>query len=218
MRTKEAANDYRYFPEPDLPFLHLEDDYINQIKEDLPQLPRELFKKYTNIFKLSSYDASNIIENKEIAIYYEKIIEHTNNYKVAANWLMGDIKSYLNEKGISILDFPISPKTIALLIKLIEDGKISNTIASQKIFPELLISDQSPFQVAEKLNLIQENNEDVVDAFVNQVITENENEVMRYKNGEKQLIGFFMGKLMKISKGKVDPKTANLMLRNKLDS
>ena len=218
MRTKEAANDYRYFPEPDLPFLHLEDDYINQIKEDLPQLPRELFKKYTNTFKLSSYDASNIIENKEIAIYYEKIIEHTNNYKVAANWLMGDIKSFLNEKGISILDFPISPKTIALLIKLIEDGKISNTTASQKIFPELLISDQSPFQVAEKLNLIQENNEDVVDAFVNQVITENENEVMRYKNGEKQLIGFFMGKLMKISKGKVDPKTANLMLRNKLDS
>ena len=132
---------------------------------------------------------------------------------------MGDVKSYLNENGVSISEFPISPKRLSDLIQLIEDGKLSTTIASQKIFPELLKSDasSSPLSIAEKLNLIQENNEDAIFDFVDEVIINNPNEVERYRNGEKQLVGFFMGQLMKVSRGKADPKTSNKILRKKLD-
>ena len=219
MRSKEAANDYRFFPEPDLPNLNIKKEYIDSIQKSLPELPRQLFEKYTKSYNLSDYDALNIIENKDISSYYDELISYTNNYKVAANWLMGDVKSYLNENGVSISQFPISPKRLSDLIQLIEDGKLSTTIASQKIFPELLKSDasSSPLSIAEKLNLIQENNEDAIFDFVDEVIINNPNEVERYRNGEKQLVGFFMGQLMKVSRGKADPKTSNKILRKKLD-
>ena len=219
MRSKEAANDYRFFPEPDLPNLNIKKEYIDSIQKSLPELPRQLFEKYTKSYNLSDYDALNIIENKDISFYYDELISHTNNYKAAANWLMGDVKSYLNENGVSISEFPISPKRLSDLITLIEDGKLSNTIASQNIFPELLKTDESisPLSIAEKLNLIQESNQDAIFDFVNEVIDNNPNEVERYRNGEKQLVGFFMGQLMKVSRGKADPKTSNKVLRKKLD-
>ena len=219
MRSKEAANDYRFFPEPDLPNLNIKKEYIDSIQKSLPELPRQLFEKYTKSYKLSDYDALNIIENKDISFYYDELISHTNNYKVAANWLMGDVKSYLNENGVSISEFPISPKRLSDLIQLIEEGKLSTTIASQNIFPQLLTSNESisPLSIAENLNLIQENNQDAIFDFVNEVINNNPNEVERYRNGEKQLVGFFMGQLMKVSRGKADPKTSNKVLRKKLD-
>jgi aspartyl-tRNA(Asn)/glutamyl-tRNA(Gln) amidotransferase subunit B len=168
---------------------------------------------------LSDYDASNLIENKAIAMFYEEIIRKTKNYKAAANWVMGDVKSYLNENGVEISEFPISPLKIAELIDLIDSGKISFSVASQRIFPELLINqDENPLSFAEKLNLIQESDESSILAYIDQVISENPNEVARYRSGEKQLTGFFMGQLMKVSKGKADPKSANALLRTKLES
>jgi aspartyl-tRNA(Asn)/glutamyl-tRNA(Gln) amidotransferase subunit B len=218
MRSKEAANDYRYFPEPDLLPLIMDDKQIALIRSEMPALPRELFKKYTEELGLSAYDAYNLTDNKGIALFYEDVIKHTRNYKAAANWIMGDVKSYLNEFGVEIEDFPISDERLADLIKLIDEGKVSSTVASQKIFPAMLTElDKSPLHIAEKLNLIQDSNEDAVLAFIHDVIKQHPTEVERYKNGEKQLTGFFMGQLMRVSGGKADPKVANTLLRNTLD-
>ncbi len=218
MRTKEAANDYRYFPEPDLQPLVVSPSQIALVKHEMPALPRELLQKYTSQYGLTDYDATNLTDNKAIASFYESLLVYTANYKAAANWVMGDVKSYLNENGVDITSFPIDVKRIAQLIALIDEGKVSYSIASQRIFPELLISnDLSPIEIAEKLNLVQDSDEGTILAFIQQVIDENPSEVNRYKNGEKQLTGFFMGQLMKVSKGKADPKSANSLLRSKLE-
>jgi len=217
MRSKEAANDYRYFPEPDLQPLFIDKNQVSQIKSEMPALPKELYDRYVNEYKLSAYDASNLTDNKEIAMFFEEIIALNQNYKSVANWIMGDIKSYLNDKGVQIDQFPISAKKISNLISLIDQGKISSTVASQKIFPEMLNSDESVIDIAERLNVIQVSNKGDITGFIEEVIQSNPSEVERYKNGEKQLIGFFMGQLMKASKGKADPKVANALLRDKLN-
>lgn len=218
MRSKEAANDYRFFPEPDLQPISVKQEFIEKVKATMPTLPRELFLKYTNELGLSDYDAYNITDSKDIALYYEEIISHTSNYKGAANWLMGGIKSFINLNGTEISDFPISAKSIADLIKIIDDGKISSTVASQKVFPAMLEGQsKSPLQHAESMNLIQESNEDSILEFIEKVIKQHPSEIERYTNGEKQLMGFLMGQLMKISRGKADPKAANQLLRQTLD-
>ncbi|MFM7644822.1 MAG: Asp-tRNA(Asn)/Glu-tRNA(Gln) amidotransferase subunit GatB [Sphingomonadales bacterium] len=218
MRTKEAANDYRYFPEPDLPPIHVSTEHIAHIAAKMPALPNALFERYTKTYGLSEYDAYNITDQKGLALYYEGLISHTKNYKAAANWLMGEIKSYLNEQGIDITAFPLAPGRIAALIDLIDAGKISNSIAAQRVFPELFKSEQSPLEIAEALNLLQSSDSNVIEGFIAEVIRRNPNEVERYKNGEKQLIGFFMGQLMKVSGGKADPKASNALLRQKLEA
>ena len=217
-RSKEAANDYRYFPEPDLQPLVVMQEDIEAIKSEMPALPRELFNRYTKEYGLSDYDAYNLTDNKGIALYYEALIQHTKNYKAAANWMMGDVKSYLNEFGFEIHEFPISVERLAALITIIDEGKVSNSVASQRIFPELLKSELSPLAIAEQLNLIQDSSEDTLKGFILQVFEENQAEVERYRNGEKQLTGFFMGKLMKVSNGKADPKIANKLLRELLEA
>jgi aspartyl-tRNA(Asn)/glutamyl-tRNA(Gln) amidotransferase subunit B len=218
MRSKEATNDYRYFPEPDLQPIYVGKEQINAVKNEMPPLPRELFTKYTKELGLSDYDAYVLTDSKEVALYYEGVIAHTKNNKAAANWVMGDVKSYINQRGLEIAEFPVAPKQIAALIQLIDDGKISTSIASQKVFPELIENPlESPLSIAERLNVIQDSNEDSIKQYILQVIELNPNEVERYRNGEKQLTGFFMGQLMKISQGKADPKQANQLMRELLE-
>ena len=218
MRSKEAANDYRYFPEPDLPPISITKEQIEHVALEMPALPRALFQRYTKEFGLSEYDAYNITDNKGIALYYESILIHTKNYKSAANWLMGEIKSYLNEYGIEMDKFPLKPLVIAELIHLVEEGKVSSSVASQNIFPALFSTQETPLQVAERLNLIQNSDEDALKGFILKVFELNPDEVARYRGGEKQLTGFFMGQLMKVSQGKADPKLANGLLRQMLDA
>ena len=218
MRSKEAANDYRYFPEPDLPPITITKEQIETVAKEMPALPRALFQRYTKEYGLSEYDAYNITDNKGIALYYESILAHTKNYKSAANWLMGDIKSYLNEYGVDMEKFPLKPLVIAELIHLVEEGKVSSTVASQNIFPALFSTEESPLQVAERLNLIQNSDEDALKGFILKVFELNPDEVARYRGGEKQLTGFFMGQLMKVSQGNADPKLANGLLRQLLDA
>lgn len=218
MRSKEAANDYRYFPEPDLQPLFVDEKQIAEIRSDMPALPKELFDKYVQEYKLTPYDANNLTDSKEIALFFEEIITHNKNYKSAANWIMGDVKSYLNENGVQIDAFPIPARKISDLINLIDDGNVSSTAASQKIFPEMLKSQESVQEIAERLNIIQVSNEGELARFIDEVIRSNTSEVERYKNGEKQLVGFFMGQLMKVSRGKADPKVANALLREKLNA
>ena len=218
MRTKEDANDYRYFPEPDLPPVFVSKEQIHKVKEDMPVLPKQLFEKYTQTLNLSEYDAGIIISSKPFALYFEKVIEHTNNYKTAANWLNGDVRSYLNQQGITIEEFPLTPKTIADVVELIALDKVSTTVASQKLFPALLENpEKSPSKLAQELNLIQDSDEDSILELINQVIEQHSEEAERYKGGDKKLVGFFMGQLMKLSKGKADPKKANQLMRQTLD-
>jgi aspartyl-tRNA(Asn)/glutamyl-tRNA(Gln) amidotransferase subunit B len=217
MRSKEAANDYRYFPEPDLQPLYVNENQIQMVKAEMPPLPDFLYNKYVSELNLSDYDALNLTESKEIALYFEQLILHTKNYKAAANWIMGSVKSYLNENGVEIQDFPIKAEALAKLIDLIDEGHVSSTIASQKIFPEMLSAKESAKQIAERMNLIQVSDEDELVGFIDAVIAGNPSESERFKNGEQQLIGFFMGQLMRVSKGKADPKIANSLLRKKLN-
>ena len=219
MRTKEAAMDYRYFPEPDLTPITVTEQDIAQVKAEMPALPRELFKKYISEYGLSEYDAYNLTDSKDIALFYEELVSKTSNYKAAANWIMGDVKSYLNQQGLEIVDFPISSDNLSKLIEIIDNGKISSSVASQKIFPEMVkSSDQSPLEIAESLNLIQESDQGAIMDYISAVIEQHPDEVERYRNGEKQLVGFFMGQLMRVSKGKADPKAANKLMRDTLEN
>lgn len=217
LRSKEEAHDYRYFPEPDLQPTLVKQDYIDRVKETLPLMPNDLFKKYTQEFGLSDYDANIIIESKPVALYFNKLTTLTKNYKAAANWLNGPIKSYLNKNAQTIEGLSnMTPKDVAEIIELIDSGKISNSIAEQKIFPLKIIEKESALEIAERLNLIQESGDDAIVNYIKQVFDQNPDEVERYKNGEKQLTGFLMGQLMKVSGGKADPKKANQLIREML--
>lgn len=218
MRSKEAANDYRYFPEPDLLPLHLTDAYIDEVAKNLPPLPNALFDKYTKEFGLSDYDAGNLTESKSIALYFEEVIQHTKHYKPVANVVMGEIKSYLNQNGLEIEQFPISAAHIAAYVNLIQEGLVNNSAASQKLFPALLEQPHSDVKaLAESLNIIQDSNEDEIESIAQGVLDAHPDEVARYRAGDKKLTGFFMGKFMQASQGKADPKTASQILRKLLD-
>lgn len=217
MRSKEDANDYRYFPEPDLQPIMVTQDYIEEIKSTLPPLPKELFSKFTNEFGLSEYDTNVIIEEKEIALYFNDLCQHTKNYKAAANFVNGSVKSYLNENAIEMSQFSISAKRLSQLIKMVDDGKISNSVATQKVFGKLLENDLSPEEIAKENNWIQESNTDTLQAFVQQALEKYPEKVEEYKGGKKGLIGLFMGEVMKLSRGKADPKVANQLVREALE-
>lgn len=218
MRSKEDANDYRYFPEPDLLPVFVTQHYVNTVKDTLPPLPNQLKNKYLNTLKLTEYDASIITESKPIALYFENLISYTNNFKAAANWLMGEIKSYLNQQAISIEQFPIPPKTIALLIQLIDDGKISNSLAAQKLFPALIKNpNELPAHLAEKNNWLLKSDSSALEKTIDEVLNQYPDKVLEYQNGKKGLIGLFMGEIMKRTKGTADPKITNILLSKKLE-
>lgn len=219
LRSKEMANDYRYFPEPDLPPVIIHADHIAKVKATLPPLPEELYKKYRKELSLSDYDAGFLTETKGIALYFEQLISQTKNYKAAANWMMGAIKNFLNEEAMDIKDFPIESGKIAALIQLVDEGKISNSVASQTLFPGLIADKKkNPLQLAEELNLIQERDTDALHDFILQALAKYPEKVQEYKNGKTGLIGHFMGEVMKLSKGKADPKMVNEMMRKELEN
>jgi len=218
MRSKEQANDYRYFPEPDLPPVVLDDKYIDSVKAAMPELPEVLKERLMKQYCLSEYDAALISDDKDNAVYYNALVESSGNFKGAANWLLGPIKSYLNAEAKSLQDFPIPATRISQLIKLIDDGKVSFSVASQKIFPELFTSNNSPEQIAESLNLIQVSDSSALDEFILKALQMYPQKVEEYRGGKKGVVGLFMGEVMKLSKGKADPKLANKLLLEKLDS
>ena len=218
LRSKENANDYRYFPEPDLQPVYITEKYIKSVKETLPELPNQLYKRYVRDFKLSDYDAAVLTDTKAIAQYFNELTTHTQNHKAAANWLMVNIKSYLNENALDIEDFPVKPIQIAELISIIDDGKISHSSASQKIFPELVKTPaKKALQIAQELNLIQERNAAALQDLVNQVIAKYPEKVSEYKNGKVTLLGLFMGEVMKLSGGKADPKVTSQLVKESLE-
>ena len=218
LRSKEEANDYRYFAEPDLSPFFITDEILQAVKQSIPMLPEELKKKYITDYSLSEYDAKVICDDKQTADFFEEMIKHTDNYKAAANWLLGPVKSYLNENNNSISNFPIAPKTITQLIRLTDEGKLSFGTASSKLFIELLKDPEAePLELATQLNLLQENNAESLNRWVDEVINNMPEKVLEYKKGKKALIGLFAGEVKKLSKGKADMKIVNKLLTENLN-
>ena len=217
LRSKEEANDYRYFADPDLTPFTVTDEMLENIRENLPSLPEERVLRYTSEFKLPEYDARVIAEEKAFSDYFEQLTTHTVNYKAAANWMLGPIKSYLNDQNLSITGFRISPAAIADLIASIDEGKLNFSVASGKIF-SALIDDPArlPMEIAASLNLVQDSDTNNVTAWVDEVLTKMPEKVIEYKKGKKGLMGLFVGEVKKVSKGKADPRLTNDILLKKL--
>lgn len=219
LRSKEAANDYRYFPEPDLCPVMVTNAYIEAIRKEMPPLPAELHDRFTKDFQLSEYDAAILTDAKPMALYFNELASLTKNYKAAANWMNGPVKSYLNEQALELHDFPLKPSHLADIIALIDDGKVSFSMASQKLFPEMMENPAiSASEIAAKLNIVQEDNTDQLKEWVEMALAKYPEKVEEYKNGKHGLIGLFMGEVMKFSQGKADPKKANQLMRDALSN
>ncbi|MCJ8209487.1 Asp-tRNA(Asn)/Glu-tRNA(Gln) amidotransferase subunit GatB [Mucilaginibacter sp. RS28] len=218
LRTKEMANDYRYFPEPDLIPISLTEEYVDSIKQQMPALPSALYQKYTAELGLSDYDASVLTADKDLALFYEQVIKQTNNYKSAANWLMGPVKSYLNEQNITLADTGLTAQAISELIALVDGGKINNSNAAQKLFPAMIKqSGKTAGELAIELNLLMSDNGDELEGFIREALAKHPDKVKEYKKGKKGVLGLFMGEIMKRSKGKIDPKKTNTLLIQALE-
>ena len=213
LRDKEDANDYRYFPEPDLPPVLVTQKNLESIRAELPILPNVLFKKFTTEFGLNPQDAYTLTEEKNIALFYVDFCEKTNNKKAAANLLVNKIKPYLAEQNMDIKGFNVSVETLSDFLTLIESGKVASAIAYQRIFPELIkATNETPLQIAERLQLLQNNDDDFLEKICRDVVAQFPEKVAEYKKGKKGLIGFFMGEAMKLSKGQAEPKSTTALL------
>lgn len=219
LRSKEEANDYRYFPDPDLVPFEVTEETVEQIRRQIPALPEERIATYTAKYALPEYDARVLTEEREYSDYYEEVIKHTSNYKAGSNWLLGPVKSYLNDNGLSITEFALKPSAIADLIKLSDDGKVNFSTASSVIFQAMIKEPgKTATQIAAEKNLVQDANENEINSWVDQVLNNMPEKVSEYRKGKKGLIGLFVGEVKRVSKGKADPKLTNEILLQKLKS
>ncbi|MEQ8926601.1 MAG: Asp-tRNA(Asn)/Glu-tRNA(Gln) amidotransferase subunit GatB [Fulvivirga sp.] len=216
MRTKEELNDYRYFPDPDLSPVHVSEEWLAEIEAQMPAMPWELLNKFIGEYGLPEYDANVLIDDKNTAVYFQDVCKYTHNFKAVSNWLMGPVKSYLNEKGLDITALKLSPEKLAELISLVEDNKVSFSIASQRLLPALVNTEKPVAALAKELNLIQVSDVRAIEEIVVNVLDAYPDKVKAYRSGKKGLLGMFVGEVMKRSKGKADPKIANELLINKL--
>ena len=214
MRSKEDAHDYRYFPDPDLLPLELNDNYIDQIKKDIPELPDEKKKRFIEKFKLSPYEANILVSEIEISKYFEEVSK-SSDVKLATNWITGELFALLNENNIEITESPISSKNLSKLINLIKDGTISGKIA-KSVFEIMRDGDKDPITIVEEKGLKQQSDPKELENLINKVIAENPKNVEAYKSGKDKLFGFFVGQVMKNSNGKANPKLVNEILKKKL--
>ena len=218
LRSKEMANDYRYFPEPDLQPLMLNQEYINELSAQLPELPSKKIERYTSLFGLSEYDSILLSNDKDIAHYFDELSAKTQHFKAAANWVIGPIKSYLNDHHQSIKNFLVKTETIAELITLIDQGKLNYSIAANQVFPELIkFPNLSATENAMKLELMIDTAEDQLSVLIDDVLSNYPEKVVEYRNGKKGVLGLFMGDLMKRTQGKINPETASKLIMIKLE-
>lgn len=211
MRGKEDAHDYRYFPEPDLMPLEISREWVQKIKDSMPELPNAKRKRYMDL-GLSEYDANVIVEQMGLALFFDKVLESGTNPKAAVNFIMGEISAYLKEDHIEITDTKLTPENLAELISLIEKGTISNNIGKQIII-EMLKEGTKASVIVEKRGLSQITDEGAIKELVQKVVGAHPNEVEAYKNGKTNLLGFFVGQVMKETKGRANPKTVNQLLK-----
>ena len=218
LRTKENAHDYRYFPDPDLPPIVLSKARVEEIKAQMPPLPWELKRSFQEDFGLSEYDANLLTEEKETALFFKALTVATTNYKAAANLIINRINPFLNEQKMDLAAFPVTVNALGELIALIESGKVNNTTAYQKLFPAMVNAPQKSAQaLAAEMNLLQSDDADFLEKLVQEAIEKYPDKVKAYQKGKKGLIGFFMGEVMKASKGKAEPKSTNALLQKYLN-
>lgn len=219
IRDKEDADDYRYFADPDLAKFSLTDAFIKEVRNTIPLLQRERIKIYIDNYHLSEYDAAALTDEKKISEFFEGIIGNGGSFKASANWMLGPIKAWLNEHNVEIGEFPIAPRKVAAIIKMVEQGKLSFSIASTRLFASLLKSpDEEPEKIVQEKNWAQETNADAIENLIDQVLNKFPEKVQEYRKGKKGLMGLFVGEVMKLSNGKADPKLTNAILSEKLKS
>ncbi len=216
MRTNEEANDYRYFPDPDLLPVVIEPEVLKKIKHDLPELPDEKIARFKQDYGLSDYDAENLVMNKETAEYFEETVKRVKGkVKLAANWVLGELSAALNQDAIEITECPVTASMFADLLNRIEDGTISGKIAKE-VFQAMWAGEGSVDFIIEAKGLKQITDSDEIEALVDKVIKDNPGQVEQYKSGKDKVFGFFVGQVMKLSKGKANPQQVNQLLKNKL--
>jgi len=214
MRSKEDAHDYRYFPDPDLLPLSLDNKLIEKIKKDLPELPDQKKERFIKDYSLSAYEANVLVSEKEISDYFEEVVK-TSDIKLAKNWIMGDFFASLNEKNISISESPVTAKKMAQLIDSISSGTISGRTAKE-VFEIMKETGEEPNKIIESKGLQQKSDPKELEGIIDNVISENKDKVEQYKSGKDKLFGFFVGQVMKVSGGKANPQLVNDILKKKL--
>jgi aspartyl-tRNA(Asn)/glutamyl-tRNA(Gln) amidotransferase subunit B len=218
LRSKENAHDYRYFPEPDLPPLIIKEERVQMVKATMPPLPHELVVKFTSEFGLSEYDAGVLTDEREIALYYVAMTEKTKNYKAAANWVMGEVKSYLNQNASHIDDFALQPQQIVAIIELVDNGTVSSS-GAKKLFDAYVENPTAnPLDLAKDSQLVQNSDGDQLKTWAEEALAKFPAKVQEYKGGKKGILGLFMGEVMKLSGGQADPKAINKILQELLEA
>ena len=215
MRTKEDAHDYRYFPDPDLLPLELNDEFIKEIKKEIPELPDEKKKRFIDKFNLSPYEANILVSDIETSKYFEDVSKNS-DVKLATNWITGELFALLNNKSIEITESPITSENLAKLINLIKDGTISGKIA-KTVFEIMADSGKDPKKIVEEKGLKQQSDPKELEKIIDKVISDNPKNVEAYKSGKDKLFGFFVGQVMKQSNGKANPQLVNEILKKKLN-
>ena len=210
MRDKEDAQDYRYFPDPDLGLIRLSEEYIEGIKKSLPELPESRRKRYLEEYKLTERDAKLITVSKYLSNLFEETVNKTNNAKASCNWILGDISRILNEKEMEPNEIPFTSNNLAELITLIEKGTISSAIA-KKVLEEMFENWEEPSKIIEEKGWIQISDEGKIKEVVLKILEENPQSVQDYKGGKDRAIGFLVGQAMKQTKGKANPQMLNTM-------
>ena len=214
MRSKEDAHDYRYFPDPDLLPLTLDDDWIKGLQDTIPELPDQIKERFINEYSLSSYDANIIVSDKATSEYFEDVVKNRNP-KLVTTWVTGELFSILNKKNLIIEDSPITSKQLGELVDNIENGKISNRQAKE-VLEEMCESGKGALEIIDEKGLSQISDENEIEKLVDNVLNSNPENVKKYKNGKDKLFGFFVGEAMKLSKGKANPKIVNDLIKKKL--
>ena len=215
MRSKEFANDYRYFPEPDLLPVVISDEEMQKIKDEFPELPNEKEIRYQKQFKLSAYDAQIIASSKSMADFFESAAKQTKNYTLLSNWLIGEVSAYLNKELIEINESKLNVDNVAMLINRIDDQTISGKIG-KTIFEEMCINGTSPDEIIESQGLKQISDDGAIEEIIDTVIKDNSTQVKAYLEGKDKLFGFFVGQVMKLTQGKANPTAVNTILKEKL--
>ncbi len=214
MRSKEDAHDYRYFPDPDLLPLTLDDDWIKGLQDSIPELPDQIKERFINEYSLSSYDANIIVSDKATSEYFEDVVKNRNP-KLVTTWVTGELFSILNKKNLIIEDSPITSKQLGELVDNIENGKISNRQAKE-VLEEMCESGKGALEIIDEKGLSQITDENEIESLVDNVLNSNPENIKKYKNGKDKLFGFFVGEAMKLSKGKANPKIVNDLIKKKL--
>ena len=216
MRSKEFANDYRYFPEPDLLPINLENEFIEEVMASMPEMPNQKKERFVSEFNLSEYDASLLAADKDLADFFEEVAKVSNSPKLSTNWIMGELSAELNKENLSINESKISSNKLGQLILRIEDGTISGKIAKE-IFEKLWSSDNEVDEIIKSEGLEQVTDDKEIESIIDEVINNNPEQLEQYRSGKDRLFGFFVGQVMKASQGKANPKQVNDILRKKLE-